>query len=462
VQALPNEGELKAVQSSAPSNPVILAEESGPASGSYRSLARRLALPVLVALAIRLVIVAFLYPQQMRPRQDHWAYGYETGRIARAIASGRGFSDPLIEKSGPTAWMGPIYPYLLAGVFKIFGIYSAASAIVALSLNSLFSALTCVPVFLLARKSFGDRVGVFSTWAWALFPYAIYFSADVVWETCLTTFFLTMLFVFAVHLGRTARLAGWIGFGLLWGVAALTSPAVLNLLPFLAGWACYQLHLRGEKWRRPAIVAGLAFVLTLLPWSVRNYRTFHKLIPLRDNLWLEVWVGNHGDASLSPYITGHPSMAEAESNEFYRLGEIAYMAEKRRGAEGFIASHPAWFALVTLRRIAFTWTGAWSLPQWPLVEEFDTDDPFDPANVIFYTALSILAFLGLRRAFLERANTRWLYVFALACFPVLFCLMKARQRYRHPIDPEIVILAVYALATWRRGSERFRPAPPGH
>jgi hypothetical protein len=102
---------------------------------------------VLVALAIRLVVMVFLLPEQLDPQRDHWHFGYEAGRIARTIVQGRGFSSPLFEDTGPTAWMTPVYPYLVAGVFKLFGIYTKASAIVLLSLNALMSALICILVF---------------------------------------------------------------------------------------------------------------------------------------------------------------------------------------------------------------------------------------------------------------------------------------------------------------------------
>ena len=85
---------------------------------------------VLVALAIRLVVMGFLYPEQLDPERDHWRFGYENGRLARSIAEGRGFSSPLFEDTGPSAWMTPVYPYMIAGVFKVFGIYSTASAFV--------------------------------------------------------------------------------------------------------------------------------------------------------------------------------------------------------------------------------------------------------------------------------------------------------------------------------------------
>src|SRR5271157_6026765 len=79
--------------------------------------------------------------------------------------------------------MTPVYPYLVAGVFKLFGTYTKASAIMLLSLNALMSALACVLVFLIGRVSFGDRVAKWSGWVWAFCPYAIYFPVERIWET---------------------------------------------------------------------------------------------------------------------------------------------------------------------------------------------------------------------------------------------------------------------------------------
>jgi len=401
----------------------------------------------LVAFAIRMIVVAFLYQGQMNPRRDHFPFGYEAGRIARAIASGRGFSDPLSIQTGATAWMAPLYPYLVGGVFKIFGIYTVGSAIVLLTLNSLFSAFTCVPVFSIGRDSLGPRTGTIAAWAWALFPYSILLSADMIWETCLTTLLLTSQFLIALRLEHSTRLRAWAGFGLLGSITALTNPVVLSVIPLFAGWACHRLHRRGEKWGLPALVAAVVLILVLLPWEARNYRTFDELVPLRDNLWMNIWLTNHGDASLFTPETSLPSTNDAEAQEFSRVGELAYMAEKRRQAIDFIRSQPGWFAWMTFRRFLYTWTGAWSLPQSPIAVHFDPDEPFDPANVAFCTGLSALAFLGLRRAFVKGAETRWLYALLLTSFPLLYYFSISQMRYRHPIDPELVILAVYACVS---------------
>src|ERR1700735_3367484 len=111
---------------------------------------------VVVALALRLAVMTFLYAERTDPARDHWRCGGEAGRIARSIVQGEGFSNPLFGKTGPTAWLAPVYPYILAGIFKLLGVYSKASAIAALALDCLFSALTCIPIYFIASRHFGE------------------------------------------------------------------------------------------------------------------------------------------------------------------------------------------------------------------------------------------------------------------------------------------------------------------
>src|SRR5579875_1100848 len=110
---------------------------------------------VLVALAVRFVVIAFVYQSYLTPERDHWLFGFELGKIARSLVLGHGFGNPYYDgNTGPTAEVGPVLPYIMAGVFAVFGIYTKASAIVTLGINSLFSALTCFPVFFCGQKEF--------------------------------------------------------------------------------------------------------------------------------------------------------------------------------------------------------------------------------------------------------------------------------------------------------------------
>src|SRR5438132_809846 len=107
---------------------------------------------VIVALVLRLAVIVLGHTYRITPRRDHFQFGWEMGRIARSIALGQGFSNPYGDSTGPTAWEPPLYPYLIGGVFKIAGVYSDASAWVLLIINSSFTVLTCIPIFLIPNK----------------------------------------------------------------------------------------------------------------------------------------------------------------------------------------------------------------------------------------------------------------------------------------------------------------------
>ena len=406
----------------------------------------RLMLMFAVALLIRLAVAGFLYRELLDPRHDYWRFGWETGRIAHSIAAGRGFGAPVYGVEGPTAWMGPVYPYLLAGVFKVFGIFTTASALVILALNSVFSAATCLPLFYMARHGFGDRVARWAGWTWAFYPYAIYFAAGRVWEICLTTLLFSVIFLMTLHLDCETRVRGWLLYGGMWGVTALTNPATLAALPFLMAWVGLRFHRQGQ-WRRFLQLAGasaLVLAVVVSPWIIRNYRTFARVIPIRDNLWLEVYVGNTGDTSDLYPDWAHPAKNPEEMTKLRNLGEPSYMAEKRAMALAWIRRYPGLFLWLTVRRFGFTWSGFWSFSR-----EYLSGEPFEIPNIFFCTIITLLMLQGVRLVWRNRPGALAPYALCLFSFPVVFYFTHPSIDYRHPIDPEIVVLAVYGVACLR-------------
>jgi 4-amino-4-deoxy-L-arabinose transferase-like glycosyltransferase len=395
---------------------------------------------VLVALAIRLVVMGFLYQEQLDPDRDHWRFAYENGRLARSIAQGRGLSSPLFEDTGASAWMTPVYPYIVAGAFKVFGVYSTASAFVLLIFQAVISSLTCLPIFHFARKLFGERVGLWSGWAWAFFPYGIYFPVERIWGTWLSTLLMSLLFLVSLHLEKSARLWPWIGYGVLWGFTALTEPVVMAGWPFLTGWSVYCLHRRKSRWFAPAAASVLALLIVVTPWFARNYIIFGRFIPFRDTMGLEIHVGNNGETfHWHPRSVG-PWHNDEEWKAFKELGEVAYMQrEKERGLE-FIRTHPKWFAVMTVRRFGYIWTGFWSFDKRYLAGE-----PLDPPNVLFCTSLTILMLIGLRKLWRKDWERTFFFALVLFFFPSLFYVTHMEVYFRRQVDPLIVILAVYSI-----------------
>ena len=311
----------------------------------------------------------------------------------------------------------------------------------ALAINSLFSALTCIPVFLIARHCGGDRIAEWAGWLWAFSPYGIYYGADWAWSTCLLTLLLCSLFLLAMNLENSGGLLHWFVFGLFTGLAALTEPVALSVLPFLAAWTCYQRYRRGLTWFLPSLVAALALFAALSPWIVRNYENFHKFIPVRSGLGLELYIGNNGYSARWVNSALHPNHNDAELKEYETVGEVSYMEHKRRQALDYIRSHPAWFARMTARRILYLWTGYWSFDRAYL-----KDEPLDPPNIFMNTSMTILGLLGLRRLFQWDRALAVRFVIVLACFPLVYYISHPETYYFRPADPLIVVLAAVAIA----------------
>ncbi len=409
-----------------------------------------------VGLAIRLAVIPFLYHEWMDPFVvEHWAFG----RVARSLITGNGFGN-VFANTGPTSVLPPVYAYLLAGIFRIFGDHSATSVIIALAINSIFSVATCVPIFLLARRAFGDRVAKWACWGWALYPYGIYYGADWAWSTCLVTLELTWLFLFAWKLENSTRTRDWLMFGLLGGFAALTEPIVLSVVPLLALWTLYLRSRRHRSWKVPLIAGGAAALFVISPWIVRNYETFHQFIPVRSGFGLELYIGNNGFSQRWVNSALHPNHNDEELAQYAQLGEPAYMHLKAQQAKAYIRSHPGWFAWMTLRRAIYMWTGYWSLSR-----NYLKDEPLDPPNILLDSTMTILGLLGLRRVFKIDPTLGMRFAIVLFFFPLAYYISHPETYYFRPVDPLIVVLAAVTIAyrpTGTRTSEIATLAQPAH
>lgn len=392
----------------------------------------------LVALSVRLLVMVYMQSFQV---QDTWKFGFETGRIASSIASNHGFSSPLQGPSGPTAWLPPVYPYMLAGIFNFFGIYSSGSALIALTLNSVFSALTCVTIFHIGQKVFGHKVASWAGWSWAFFPYAVFWSTNWVWATSLSALLFSLICLSALKLERSDSAASWFGFGALWGVVGLTDTVLLSTLPFVLAWLYCRIRRQRLSLIRPMSACTLGVLLITAPWLVRNYITFGEFVFIKSNFGLELHLGNYeGSNGLSGGRLLHPAGNDHEFEKFRRMGELSYIKESKRQALDFIVTHPGTFIWLTLKRVVYFWTG-----NSQLLQVFPLSGRFAAARYVLFTSVSVLAFVGLLLAFRNRNPMVSLFAIALTIFPLVYYVTHPTPRYRHTIEPAMVLLAVYAI-----------------
>jgi 4-amino-4-deoxy-L-arabinose transferase-like glycosyltransferase len=391
---------------------------------------------VLIALAVRLGYILIAHTYKFKTFDDNFGFGFEMGRIGRSLALGQGFSSPFNGVTGPTAWEPPIYPFVIAGVFKVFGIYTHASALVLLAINSIFSAVTCVPIFLIAKRCFGERVAVWSSWTWALLPPVIFWSTRYVWETSLAALLLALIFWLSFVLEENGGLRPWLGFGLLWGISALTNTASLSFLPASGLWAWYRRAKLGKRSLAGVLVASLVFVACLAPWLVRNYRTFGQFLFIRSNVGAELRLGNGPGANGLWMDYLHATKNAQQMQLYQQMGEMAYVAERKRQAMAFIRGDYARFAGLCLKRFVYFWAGLPRTGNWALT-------PF--ANSL-YLASSVLAIWGLVQALQKHRPGAWLFLWLMLSYPLVYYAVFVLPRYRHPIEPELLILMVYIIS----------------
>jgi hypothetical protein len=429
----------------------------------FKTLLTSACLIVLFALGVRLG-----YAWEQQSTTPHWALAsvpflYEPGNIAHSLAVGKGFASPFHEDTGPTAWDPPVYPLIVAGVFRLFGTYTFPAFVAAVSLNIIFSSLVCVPVFFAGKRIAGTGVAAGAAWLWAIFPNGFIIPYQWIWDTSLSALLAATILWATLALDESNRLRDWCGYGLLWGFALMTNGTLLALLPFLLGWLAYRrARESGGAWlARPALAVGV-LVLCCVPWTVRNYAVFHSFVPLRSVLGLQLWLGNNDQ--YQDHFPGwlHPIDDSVERAKYVRMGEMAYMDEKRQEAVHWMATHPWREVQLFAQRFTATWLGT----PHP-VRDFLSSHSFSIRAVFvcnFLVAIGALA--GIVVLYRDR-STRG-YALPVAVFPVVFpfafYLSQALFRYRYPIDPVVMLLAAVGVGAlvrkfWAGNSGAVKSAP---
>ncbi len=400
------------------------------------------------AFLVRVLYMTLAHTYRFRLEGDHFQFGWEMARIARALVTGYGYADPFSGHSGPTAWVAPLYPLLLAAVFKVFGVYTLRSAWVILTINSFFSALTALTTYEIAARCYNRRVAVWSAWIWALYPAAMQYAVRWVWEMTLSTWLFSCILVLALrmrgigevkHAGAGGvddprTLPRWLLFGFLWGVLALTNPSLLLFLPAAGIWV-----LRGSHRLRTqsgfAALAAVVFLLCISPWIARNAIVFHRFVPMRANFGAEFYMGNGPGAQGFLMEYDHPFQAPEQLQLLKKMGEIAYSHMRGREALNFISADPLLFVRNSIKRVYFFWI---SVPH-PSGHAWYVE----VGRVANFSFASVAGLLGLALSLKRRVAGAWLFAWAFLLVPFLYYFVSAAARFRNPLEPLIVILAVY-------------------
>lgn len=196
-------------------------------------------------------------------------------RLASGLAGGLGY----VNADGvPTAWRPPGYPLFLAAVYVVTGPQVGAARIVQAGLGSVTAILIALLGFLFA----GRRAGVIAGLLAAIYP-GFFWLPRVLFSENVSLFLITAVLGCAVVAVRKRSWRWAMLLGLLLGVSILVRGtnlmvAGLIIIGFVVSFWKNRVPFRSTASIILLIVAGL--VLVMAPVAIRNYRLFHRFIPI--------------------------------------------------------------------------------------------------------------------------------------------------------------------------------------
>lgn len=371
---------------------------------------------------------------KIQPAVDARAYD----SIAQNIINGNGFresvdGDILFDRSIQRA--GPAYEYFLAGIYTIFGHQYGAVWI----MQAILHALSVWLIWLIAKKIFlggGEKIGLIAAAIFGLHPDLIEISAMLMTETFYLFLTILILYCFVeVYFSQKWRWTLMLALSLAVGI--LARPPIVLFVPIIVFWYIIKKQLK------QLTLFVMLLVLSLVPWTVRNYTIYHQFIPTTLIGEYNLWVGNTLTADGGQLSGGYNPFDEYVAEHGYTTVHVA----ANTAFKNFIIEHPGSFIELTvirtvryfslIRPMGF-WFYATGIPQ--LI--------FIGLSGIAIAFLFITGFAGILKL-VQKRNELFYYVVVLALTaPIVLLPTVVQSRYRFQIYPFLALSAGYAVYTW--------------
>jgi 4-amino-4-deoxy-L-arabinose transferase-like glycosyltransferase len=330
----------------------------------------------------------------------------------------------------------PLYPYFIAGLRSLPGGLALVQWV-----QVALSALLVPAVGRVGARAFGERTGLVAAAITALFPELVWFAPHF-WSETVMLFLLWWGFERLLEADGGGRARPAVLAGVLFGLTALTRETVLYFAPLAALWLAWRAPRPAARLRGAVFLA--AVVLTVAPWTVRNWLVFRTFIPVSTSAGLNLWQGNVAQTREEVY------------DEYFsvdgRIDQYRYATHK--GIEAILARQPWWIFEKFVAEMPRFWGDSQTLIHLRRRAYGERAPAFTWAVsavvVVPYVAVLGLFALGLARTPLDRR--RALIAGFLGYYVLLHVVAYGFPRYRLPILPAVFLFAAAGWIAWREGT----------
>lgn len=409
-----------------------------------------LAIIVLVAILLRVTMAFYLGDRVVELPGTFDQISYDM--LAKRVLGGHGFTVgrlwwPVTPAGEPTAHWSYLYTLYLVAVYGILGYHPLVARLIQAILAGVLMPWL---VYRLGRRHFGRSVGLVAAGLMALYVYFIYYSAALMTETFYIIAILWTLDL-ASSLGQASEEAPrprlrveWLWLGLALAVAVLLRQVFLLFIPFLFGWLLWRSYRCRSQPIKQTIV-GIAIAMTILalsivPWTLRNYRAFDSFVLLNTNSGFAFFWGNHpihGNDFISILPANGPSYQDLIPPELLELNEAELDRALLKRALGFIQADPARYLVLSISRIK-DYFMFWPTSESGLISNL--------SRVLSFGILWPFMAFGLIYYFWRSWSSERLilYIF-VAVYTAIHLLSWALIRYRLPVDAILLVFAGAAI-----------------
>jgi tetratricopeptide (TPR) repeat protein len=412
---------------------------------------------VILAVALAIRLVYFYINSRQNPLFFHPVLDARFHHDwASEILSGNFWGDQVFFRA-------PLYPYLLALIYKISSFVTSSSTTsgtsmtLAVFVQHVIGSITCALVYLLGRQFFAARVALAAGLLAALYWPLIYFEGDLLIVTLIVFLNVMMLLLLTLAVGRERSwlfvLAGVIG-----GLSAIARPSILIFVPVIP-LALYLMR-RSQKpsapdraWVGQSALVALGLLVVISPIVVRNYVVGRDFVPIASQGGVNFYIGNNpfsnGSLAQVPgaradlYGTYHGAidLAEKEAGRPLKPSEVSnhYFG---KGLD-FILSSPGQAAELTLKKLYLFWAGV-ERSNSKYIQFFWHRFGLGRIPLPGFWLIGPLGLLGGVLLWRRRRELSLPYLFVLS-YMVGVVAFFVNGRFRLPAAPVLIRFAGYAL-----------------